>query len=59
MNIGLFSFFRIAELLLRALRGLDSKPINTTSDLLEQALLKSYWLIDEPVKKELFVSIFD
>ena len=59
MNIGLFSFFRIAQLLLKALRGLDTKSMSNTSDLLEQVLLKSYWLIDEPVKKELFVSIFD
>ena len=60
MNIGLFSFFfRIAQLLLKALRGLDTNTMNSTSDLLEQVLLKSYWLIDEPVKEELFVSIFD
>ena len=59
MNIGLFSFFfRIAQLLLKALRGLDTNTMNTTSDILEQALLKTYWLMDEPVKKELFVSIF-
>ena len=59
MNIGLFSFFRIAQLLLKALRGLDTNTMNSTSDLLEQALVKSYWLIDDPVKKALFVSIFD
>ena len=60
MNIGLFSFFfRIAQLLLKALRGLDTNTMNSTSDLLEQVLLKSYWLIDEPVKEELVVSIFD
>ena len=54
-----FFFFRIAQLLLKALRGLDTITMNSTSDLLEQALLKSYWFIDEPAKKELFVSIFD
>ena len=55
---AIFFFFRIAQLLLKALRGLDTNTMNTTSDILEQALLKTYWLMDEPVKKELFVSIF-
>ena len=59
MNIGLFSFFRIAQLLLKALSGLDTNTMNSTSDLLEQTLVKSYWFIDDPVKKALFVSIFD
>ena len=56
---AIFFFFRIAQLLLKALRGLDTNTMNSTSDLLEQAILKSYWFLYEPSKKELFVSIFD
>ena len=57
-NLGYFFFFRNGELLTKELRSLDTKKWDNVAESLEEAFLKAYRLMDEPVKRLLLVSIF-
>ena len=48
---------RIAEILFSIMRSLDNKPAEHLTGELERALLLSYCLLNEPVKRQFFVNI--